>query len=150
MLMEKAKHSRHLSESTQRKRRMAMVAAMNSLYAYKLRDTELRMMGYPSYQAYRSSALWSRIRKRVFGRCNRCEYCGETANQIHHSSYHRAVLEGWDLSYLHAVCGDCHNYGEYDGAGKKTCPAVATQRMKERPRGERVSNSPLANPASVC
>jgi len=114
-----------------RKRRIALVAAMNSTYAYKLRDTGLRMMGFASYKAYRKSATWTTIRKRVFGRSKGvCEFCGAKATEIHHSSYHRACLDGRDLTYLHAVCHDCHQYGEYGDSGRKLSPAAATERMR--------------------
>ncbi len=126
-------HSSDVKAEIARKRQVALVAAMNSLSAYKLRDTELRMMGFASYKAYRKSATWSRIRKRVFGRSKGiCEFCGAKAAEIHHSSYHRACLEGRDLSYLHAVCHECHQYGEYGDRGWKVSPATATQRMRDR------------------
>lgn len=105
--------------------------------AYIVRNRELASMGYATYADYLASPLWATIRKRVFARSNACEFCGDRATQVHHSSYHRSVLDRSNLTQLHAVCRECHLYGEYGDAGAKMFPAEATQRMRDRTAAER-------------
>lgn len=115
----------------------AAVATAGGTAAYSIRNRELASMGYATYADYLASPLWATIRKRVFARSNACEFCGDRATQVHHSSYHRSVLDGSNLTQLHAVCRECHLYGEYGDAGAKMFPAEATQRMRDRTSAER-------------
>lgn len=47
------------------------------------------------YTVYLASALWQRIRRRIFDRDGGlCRACGSPAEVVHHQSYDRDVLDG--------------------------------------------------------
>jgi hypothetical protein len=101
--------------------------------AYSERTTFLLSLGFMSYPEYRKSEFWNSIRKRVFARdAGLCRFCEETATEVHHQKYDLATLKGDDLKFLHSVCRDCHEFGEFLPNGDKCPPAMATSRMVER------------------
>ena len=63
----------------------------------------------PRYAHYLRTELWKEIRARVFDRDNgRCVRCTSHATCVHHQSYHSAVLNGEDDTFLHSLCEPCH------------------------------------------
>ena len=101
--------------------------------AYTDRRRFLSEVGFKSYQDYLASPLWARVRADVIARSPHCEFCGATATQVHHSSYHPAVLRGEAMEYLHSVCHRCHFKGEFSNHGYKRSPMEATRAMTWRP-----------------
>lgn len=88
--------------------------------SYAARTYWLAQLGFRSYGEYLGSDLWQKVRKRAMKRCKwRCKVCGETANQIHHSRYHKNDLTGKTLKNLHAICGTHHTAIEFSLKGKK-------------------------------
>ena len=83
------------------------------------REAVLARMGYRSYEEYRASYLWRKIKKRIFAQYDkRCFRCGGHATYVHHRSYTEAVLKGDDDEQLRPLCGGCHNIVEFDDNGK--------------------------------
>lgn len=81
-------------------------------------------MGFKSYEEYRSSDLWSKIRSAVLSRDRwKCQYCRvdkkSKASQVHHLSYDEATMRGERIDTLASVCHTCHKVIEFDGEGKK-------------------------------
>lgn len=82
------------------------------------RDLLLSELGYSSYENYRSSALWKRIRSRVLDRDDHtCLRCFGQAEVVHHRTYSRAVLVGDDDEALVSLCDGCHHVVEFDDSG---------------------------------
>lgn len=85
------------------------------------RESSLELLGYDDYPAYLRSALWHRIRRKVYARANgKCEACGECKPEnVHHWSYSVATLMGRKLKNLEAVCKRCHDqFHEEPGISK--------------------------------
>ena len=102
---------------------------------YAARDANLRVLGFPSYQAYLDSELWAEIREKVLERDGeRCRLCGKQAGQVHHTSYAREVLTGQDLHRLAAICGGCHLYIEFDRETGAKRPAAEVAERYRRAR----------------
>ncbi len=88
--------------------------------AYERRDEVLAGMGFSSYEKYRESDLWKKIRRRALDeKGTQCVRCGDSTHLVHHVSYSSAVLSGEDLSGLIPVCHRCHKRIEFDKSGKK-------------------------------
>lgn len=77
------------------------------------RDSNLRLIGFESYEEYLSSDLWAFIRSRVLASIeDRCECCHSTIGLcLHHRSYSMPVLVG-NFSNVHRhivrLCVECH------------------------------------------
>ncbi len=57
---------------------------------------------------------WQLLRGHVLQRENgRCQYCGGTAQNAHHLSYHQGII--CNPRFLQAVCWPCH-HGIHDGS----------------------------------
>ena len=66
------------------------------------------------YQRYINSTAWRSIRRRILDRDNGlCQMCGLTANQVHHRSYAKEVLDGNADEYLVSLCRECHEAIEF-------------------------------------
>lgn len=86
---------------------------------YHERNLTLSELGFRSYKNYLQSALWNKIRRRVFAtKGNRCFLCQEQANQLHHARYHRDDLTGTTIENIHPICEDCHRDVEYSDGEK--------------------------------
>jgi hypothetical protein len=82
------------------------------------REGILARMGYRSYEEYRQSYLWRKIKKRAFAKYDgKCVRCGGRAYHVHHRSYTEAVLKGEDDDQLRPLCSGCHHIVEYDDNG---------------------------------
>ena len=79
----------------------------HNTYYWGLRNSVIDELGYSDYSDYLDSDLWKNIRRRVFAKSDRC-HCGERGSQVHHSRYTHDNLAGDSLSYLHAICRQCH------------------------------------------
>lgn len=83
------------------------------------REAVLGRMGYGSYDEYRASYLWRKIKKPIFAQYEgKCFRCGGPATYVHHRSYREAVLEGDDDDQLRPLCAGCHHIVEFDDEGK--------------------------------
>jgi hypothetical protein len=83
------------------------------------RDSILSRMGYSSYDAYRNSPLWRKIRKRILQRDGKlCIRCGDPATEVHHRNYMEPVLCGDDDVSLVSLCRGCHETVERDKEGR--------------------------------
>ncbi len=61
------------------------------------------------YEKYIVGPLWRTIRTRVLIRDNsRCRECDRMAEEVHHLSYGKEVMEGRDDSKLVSLCRACH------------------------------------------
>ncbi len=77
-------------------------------------------MGYSSYAEYLNSDLWRSIRRRAFAsKGTDCFLCKGKASEIHHTMYHRQVLEGKTLFPLIPLCRKCHVEVEFNEDGAK-------------------------------
>lgn len=96
--------------------------------AIKDRESSLEVLGYDTYTAYLNSALWAKIRRRVYARANgKCEACGERKPEnVHHWSYSVATLLGKKLKHLEAVCKICHDQFHEEPARKGKGPRQLT------------------------
>lgn len=87
---------------------------------YASRDFVLRELGFASYQEYLRSALWQRIRNKVFRVKGRvCQMCFGAASMVHHNRYHKNDLLGKNLAFLVPICGPCHERIEFSKKGRK-------------------------------
>lgn len=94
-------------------------------YEYTKRNDLLLDMGYTSYGEYLRSALWAKIRKRVFVRDGgQCVVCGSKADAVHHMRYTRAVFLGQADHHLLSICQTCHTRAEFKGS-RKASPSEA-------------------------
>lgn len=85
---------------------------------YAERNEVLKSLGYPTYNHYLSSDLWSGIRNRVLLRDGyACNLCIARGNAVHHLSYSREVLLGEDDSSLVTLCNRCHKKVEFCPGG---------------------------------
>jgi hypothetical protein len=83
------------------------------------REAVLNRMGYASYEEYRASHLWRKIKKRIFKQYEgKCFRCGGQASYVHHRCYTEQVLKGEDDEQLRPVCGGCHHVVEFDDSGQ--------------------------------
>ena len=88
--------------------------------AYRRRNTELKRLGYSSYEEYLRSELWKTIRDRVFKKRGRhCTLCPSPADVVHHQTYSKRVLTGHKICDLLPMCRRCHSSVEYDDTGRK-------------------------------
>jgi hypothetical protein len=102
---------------------------------YGRRDEILRAMGYESYRDYLRSPLWSKIRRRVFGRDEgKCRICGERGEQVHHQSYDARTLKGKTIKRLLLLCRRCHEEVEVDGLGRKRSVTASVAEARARVR----------------
>lgn len=100
---------------------------------YKARDRVLATMGFASYSAYLESDLWKRIRSKILSESkNCCKSCRGMANQVHHVSYARDVLEGRDLQKLVPICENCHRGIEFNQDGTKRTHKQANEDLFKR------------------
>jgi 5-methylcytosine-specific restriction endonuclease McrA len=114
-------------------------------YEYTKRNDLLLDMGYTSYGEYLRSALWAKIRKRVFVRDGgQCVVCGSKADAVHHMRYTRAVFLGQADHHLLSICQTCHTRAEFKGSRKaspsdarKSILAVAAQPKRTKRRRNR-------------
>ncbi len=84
---------------------------------------------YATYDDYRKSSLWRKIRRRVLKRDgNICLRCGGKAIMVHHRSYAEEVLAGNNDDDLASICEGCHNFISCDDAGRKRS-AKETERL---------------------
>jgi 5-methylcytosine-specific restriction endonuclease McrA len=59
---------------------------------------------------YLQSEAWQRKRYVVLRRDNwRCVYCGERANQVHHTRYAKYNIGREPIEWLVSVCKNCHD-----------------------------------------
>ncbi len=66
------------------------------------------------YQVYLASPEWKAIRARVWERDgHKCLGCGARAEVVHHKSYARCVLDGFDDDALVSLCHACHGFIEF-------------------------------------
>lgn len=91
------------------------------------------------YREYLRSPEWQVIRSRILARDEeRCLRCEGVANQVHHLSYARAVLDGYDDTLLVSLCGGCHHVVEFhpsggmDSSPKRNTPARKTRILAEK------------------
>lgn len=98
---------------------------------YRERDRVIRAMGFPSYRAYLSSIEWRSIRADHIKDNPDCAVCESPADDVHHLSYSRAVLEGRLPKMLASVCSAHHHAIEFDGYGRKRSPIQAGKRLKQ-------------------
>lgn len=69
----------------------------------------LRQLGFATYEDYLASDLWQRIRIEVFKlRGGFCMVCREPAQEVHHASYNKPVMQGADIKPLYPLCKKCH------------------------------------------
>lgn len=85
---------------------------------YKKRDAILVKMGYSSYSDYLGSDFWRRFRKRFLRKNPECRLCGNTSEEIHHSSYDKKTLKLKRFDTLFALCSKCHEKIEFSQDGK--------------------------------
>lgn len=83
------------------------------------RDEVLFRLGFASYQDYLRSPLWAGIRTAKLEATPRCECCGDKAQQVHHMTYTRSVLDGKRPHQLVCVCESCHVKIEFAEDGSK-------------------------------
>ncbi len=97
---------------------------------YRRRASNLRRMGFSSYQAYLASDLWKEIRRRVLERDGwTCKRCRGRATQVHHRSYVTKALDGTNIGLLTSVCRPCHEFCEFED-GRKAMPSKANARLR--------------------
>ena len=78
-------------------------------------------LGFATYQEYRKSPLWKKIRGRAFKILgNRCRVCKARADVLHHRSYGLKVMRGRNLSMLVPMCHHCHELIEFGLTGKRS------------------------------
>lgn len=83
-------------------------------------ETIVRRLEYDSYEHYRRSPLWRKIRKRIMERDQQtCFRCGEPAKEVHHRGYTEAGMKGEDDSLLISLCAACHHEVEFDNKGRR-------------------------------
>ena len=70
------------------------------------------------YAKYLASAEWREIRSTVLSDRPVCELCGDRAIQVHHDSYHAAVIAGLMNDALVSICCTCHYGIEFNGKTK--------------------------------
>lgn len=106
---------------TKRRQRRPQVNSKgaNDGMGYGKRRNNLKSMGFDSYETYLKSAIWKRIRNRVFARSSACMCCGQRADVVHHRSYDMETLSGSTLSRLVPICDGCHHLIEFDGDKKR-------------------------------
>jgi hypothetical protein len=81
----------------------------------RTREAILARMGYGSYEEYRASYLWRKVKKRVFKKYDgNCFRCGGHAAYV----YTEEVLRGDDDEQLRPLCVGCHHIVEFDDDGK--------------------------------
>lgn len=109
--------------------------------AYTERARNLLRLGFQTYADYLASELWMRIRSRVLAAQYLCTGCNRRAAQVHHGSYDLHVLDGSNDRHLYPICRECHEAIEFNAAGEKVPPDLATQRLMERAvKGKRRKN----------
>jgi len=113
-----------------------MGISQDAIFAYSSRNKALQELGFPDYDTYLKSELWSRIRAKVL-RKSECYGCGGKPTQVHHQSYSLKVLRGENLKRLVAVCENCHTEAEFQD-GMKVSPSEANK-VLERIRARRES-----------
>lgn len=87
---------------------------------YRLRDADLKKMGYESYPEYLKSDYWRDIKERVLKRDNHaCQICGAPTTIVHHRRYSLKTLRGRDLKKIISLCSGCHYNVEIDISGNK-------------------------------
>ena len=87
---------------------------------YAGRNSTLLEMGFPSYNDYLASDLWTGIRNTVWqGKGRQCYLCAGVANVLHHISYGRETLKGEDVHNIVPICNSCHYLVEYNYKGHK-------------------------------
>lgn len=88
--------------------------------SYGSRNTNLAMMGFITYAKYLKSALWERIRKKVFAQKGKhCSLCPQDATIIHHNRYHLEDLTGTTTEHLWPLCEECHGFLEFGPGNAK-------------------------------
>lgn len=133
-----------------------------ALLAYRRRNAVLKGLGFDSYVEYLASPLWAEIRERKLdSEGRRCFACGKPATQVHHGNYEEETLTGpsqdaatylgvtigpaaWEAwlrhAELYAVCKVDHEWSEHF-AGEKLPPEIATKRLKNRRRKNRLDET---------
>lgn len=77
-------------------------------------------LGFRTYDAYRASQLWRRIKTHELRKAGgKCAGCGTSTRTIHHRDYRPRVLSGEDRSALIALCQPCHDHVHYASARKE-------------------------------
>ena len=73
---------------------------------------------FRSYDDYLQSEWWQRLRSHVLSHLtSECEFCGNTATQVHHVRYPRTSdLGSESIKSLYAVCARCHGITHGQGA----------------------------------
>lgn len=98
---------------------------------YENRSLALAVLGFKDYRAYLASKLWRAIRARAFSLFGReCFWCGEDAEQVHHSEYTTEVLRGAKMEALYPICATCHRVAEFYPDGTKVKPKQTLERLK--------------------
>ncbi len=72
------------------------------------REARLKGLGYSSYSTYLGSPAWRDVKRRYAEVCPMVCMCGDTATQIHHTTYERVGRERIDD--LVALCRACHQH----------------------------------------
>ncbi len=98
--------------------------------AYRERNEQLPHLGNSTYAEYLKSPEWAEIRSRVLKRFPICCRCDRTASQVHHFSYHPAVILGRCDSHLLPVCEPCHVAIEFVGNRKLSLSESQIQVMR--------------------
>ena len=75
---------------------------------YGVRDAQLRILGFLSYEEYCKSGVWISIRDSVLQKTPNCFMCDGKADVVHHFAYPVKVLRGIDRRLLFAMCRPCH------------------------------------------
>lgn len=111
--------------------------------SYPSRNAVLKALGFRTYDQYLGSALWKRVRKKVFREKGEdCCLCGAWATELHHTRYHEDDLSGKKTEEVHPVCSYCHRQVEFDGYNKRTL-AKATAEFERRYAERRRQSDPF-------
>ena len=87
--------------------------------SYKERNKMLKELGYNSYDDYRASITWTRIKGKILGIDTKCAICDKPNCVTHHRSYSKEVLLGEDMTQLIPLCRECHKDVEFFKDGSK-------------------------------
>ena len=95
-----------------------------------------------NHRNYIASKKWKDIRARVLTRDEfKCQMCLGHADQVHHKSYDKDVLDGKRDDQLVAICQSCHRYIEFDNAGNKNGLKAANAKLNAQQNIRKTSAS---------
>lgn len=104
-----------------------------------IKPTESKSPTKSNYRRYIAGEKWQEIRLRVLSRDGfKCQMCLKKANQVHHKSYDKDVLDGNRDDQLVSICRSCHKYIEFDKNGKKNGIKAANAKLESRQTSARL------------